>query len=358
MVSDAIPYSSLRRALVIKLRHHGDVLLTSPVFTTLKRAAPQCEIDALIYGETVPMLAGHPAISEIHTIDRQWKRQGLIIQASAEWRLLSALRSRRYDLVVHLTEHRRGAWLARALGPRWSVAPRQSGSFWTKSFTHFYPQASNPRRHTVESNLDALRRVGLQPTAEDKRLTLVPGAAAEARVTELMVRHGLAPGRFVHLHPASRWLFKCWPAGKVAQLADALAERDWPVVLTAAPDAKEKALIDEVVSSAKAPLIDLSGQLSLKELAALTANARLFVGVDSAPMHIAAAMGTPTVAVFGPSGDIEWGPWLVPSRIITSDVHPCRPCGLDGCGGGKVSECLTTLPLARVLAACDELLRS
>lgn len=358
MVPDAIPFLSLRRALVIKLRHHGDVLLASPVFTALKRAAPQCEIDALIYGETAPMLTGHPAISEIHGIDRQWKHQGLLVQAGTEWRLLSTLRSRRYDLVVHLTEHRRGAWLARALGPHWSVAPRQPGSFWTGSFTHFYPRASNPRRHTVESNLDALRRIGLQPTNDDKRLTLVPGAAAEARVAELMARHGLTTGRFVHLHPASRWLFKCWPDTKVAQLADALAAHGWPVVLTAAPDAKEKVLIDEVISSAKAPLINLSGQLSLKELAALTANARLFVGVDSAPMHIAAAMDTPTVALFGPSGDIEWGPWQVPCRIVASDVHPCRPCGLDGCGGGKVSECLTTLPLARVLTACEALLAS
>jgi heptosyltransferase-3 len=72
-------------------------------------------------------------------------------------------------------------------------------------------------------------------------------------------------------------------------------------------------------------------------------------------MHIAASAGTPVVALFGPSGDIEWGPWLVPHRIVTSG-HPCRPCGNDGCGGGKVSECLTTLPVDRVHAAINELL--
>jgi len=72
-------------------------------------------------------------------------------------------------------------------------------------------------------------------------------------------------------------------------------------------------------------------------------------------MHIAAAMQTPVLALFGPSGDKEWGPWMVPHRLITSD-HPCRPCGQDGCGGGKISECLTTLPVERVLAAAQELL--
>jgi heptosyltransferase-3 len=72
-------------------------------------------------------------------------------------------------------------------------------------------------------------------------------------------------------------------------------------------------------------------------------------------MHIAAAMGTPTVALFGPSGDIEWGPWQVPSRIITAD-YPCRPCGLDGCGGGKRSECLEAIGSNQVLGAVQSLL--
>ena len=357
MVSDAISFASLRRALVIKLRHHGDVLLTTPVFSALKHAAPQCEIDALVYADTRQMLEGHPAIAMIHGIDRGWKRLGPVGQASAEWRLLSALRDRGYDLVIHLTEHRRGAWLVRLLKPSWSVAPRQVGSFWRKSFSHFYPRSNHPHRHTVESNLDALRRIGLQPS-DDRRLMLVPGAAAEARIDELMAKEKLTRGSFVHLHPASRWLFKCWPASKVAQLADALSAHGLPIALTAAPDEAEKALIAAILAEAKMPLVDLSGQLSLKELAALTARAELFVGVDSAPMHIAAAMGTPTVALFGPSGDIEWGPWRVAHRIVTSDAHPCRPCGLDGCGGGKLSECLTTLPVQRVLAACEELLSS
>lgn len=356
MVPDAISPSSLRRALVIKLRHHGDVLLASPVFSTLKRLAPDCEVDALIYADTSAMLDLHPAIAQIHCIDRNWKRQGGLVQLQAEWRLLQSLRTRRYDLVIHLTEHKRGAWLTRLLKPRWSVAPKQKGSFWRKSFTHFTPWSNHSHRHTVETSLDFLRRLGLQPTEDDKRLVLVPGAAAENRIAALLGEAGLDERPFVHLHPASRWLFKCWTAGKMAQVADALAARGLAIVLTAAPDPQERALVGEIRRAMQAPAIDLSGQLSLKELAALTARARLFVGVDSAPMHIAAAMKTPTVALFGPSGDIEWGPWRTAHRIITSTEHPCRPCGQDGCGGGKISECLTTLPVERVLAACIELL--
>jgi heptosyltransferase-3 len=82
----------------------------------------------------------------------------------------------------------------------------------------------------------------------------------------------------------------------------------------------------------------------------------MFVGVDSAPMHIAAAVGTPVVALFGPSDDVEWAPWGVAHRIVASGAHPCRPCRNDGCGGGKISECLTTLSVARVTAAIDAVL--
>ena len=116
-------------------------------------------------------------------------------------------------------------------------------------------------------------------------------------------------------------------------------------------------MIEAILRIARSRPVDLGGQLTLKQLAALTARARLFIGVDSAPMHIAAAMGTPVVALFGPSGDIEWAPWKVAARVVASRSFPCRPCGLDGCGGGKVSECLTTLPPQEVLAAVDDLLR-
>ena len=257
MLKDRVDLQSVRRVLVTKLRHHGDVLLASPVFSVLKSHAPHVEVDAL-------------------------------------------------------------------------------------------------------------RRIGVQPGESERKLCFVPGEEAEREVGRMLGELGLAPGSYIHVHPASRWQFKCWPAERVAALCDALAAKAWPIVLTAAPDANEKALIAEVRAArdsgavSPAPTIDLSGQLSLKELAALTAQAKLFVGVDSAPMHIAAAMGTPVVAIFGPSGDQEWGPWggvgKTRHRVVASMTHPCRPCGLAGCNDSKVSACLTTLPVAQVLAACEELL--
>ena len=358
MVKDAVPLESIERALVVKLRHHGDVLLASPVLSLLKSRAPRAEVDALVYADTAPMLEGHPALSQLHVVDRAWRGAGAFARFSHERRLFAALKARRYELVVHLSEQPRGAWLARYLGARYAVAPRMDdrGAFWEKSFTHLYPLVGGGRRHQVELNLDALRRIGVQPAPDERRVRFVPGVSAEARVQELLAAQGLADGGFVHVHPASRWRFKCWPVEKNAELLNRLGIDGHRIVLTAAPDEPEAAFVGEILQRTQAPVVNLAGQLSIKELGALCARASVFVGVDSMPMHLASAMDVPVVALFGPSGDAEWGPWRGRFRVVTS-AHSCRPCGHDGCGGGKVSECLSLLPTSAVHEAVRELLR-
>ena len=348
MMKDAVPLEECGRALVVKLRHHGDVLLASPVLGVLKAHAPALEIDALVYDDTAQMLEGHPALAQLYTVGRQWRRISSLSRLKSEISLFRALRSRRHDLIVHLSEQPRGAWLARTLGARYSVAPRMAdrGRYWASSFTHLYPLV--PRRHMVEVNLDALRRIGVQPSLDERKVMFVPGEEARASVARLV-----GEGPFIHLHPASRWRFKCWTAEKNAELLDRLAAEGHRVVITSAPD--EVAFIEEILKKTKAKPLNLAGRLSIKQLGALTARARLFVGVDSMPMHLAAAMGTPALALFGPSGEHEWGPWGGAHRVVTS-THSCRPCGQDGCGGGKLSECLTLLPVDVVHAAARELL--
>ncbi|MDQ3025913.1 MAG: putative lipopolysaccharide heptosyltransferase III [Pseudomonadota bacterium] len=355
MVPDAINLASVRNALVVKLRHHGDVLLTSPVFQVLRNRMPHAEIDALVYGDTREMLEGNLSIARIHAVDRAWKRQSLAIQARHENALLRALRGRRYQLLVHLTDHWRGAWLAQALRPRWSVAPARDNALWRWSFSHLYKLPRATPRHTVELNLDALRRLGIYPEESEKSLVMSPGPEAHARVDALLAQAGLGPKGFIQVHPTSRWLFKAWTDARNAELLRRLARDGHRIVVTGAPDPREKAIVARILAEAQVEVTDLSGVLTLREMGALSARARLFFGVDSAPMHIAAAAGTPVVALFGPSGEAEWGPWRVPHRVVTSG-HPCRPCGNDGCGGGKVSECLTQLPVDRVYSAVNELL--
>lgn len=354
MLKDAIDLTAVSRVLVIKLRHHGDVLLSSPLLSVLKAHAPHATIDALVYHDTREMLAGHPALDQLYTIDRQWKKLGLAGQARAEWTLLSQLKRQKYDLVIHLTEHNRGAWLVKLLSPRWAVAPQGHFSRWLgKGFSHRYPVIGGNRRHTVEIHLDALRRIGIQPGLDERKLSLHVPDEARAAVAAKLAAAGV-DGDYVLVHPTSRWLFKTWPVAQMAAFIDGLTARGQRVVLTAAPDHAELAMLAEIRQQLQYPVVSLAGELTLKQLAAAIAGAKTFVGMDSVPMHMAAALATPCIALFGPSGNIEWGPWQVPSRVLTTDL-PCRPCGKDGCGGGKRSECLALITPAQVLAAFDSL---
>ncbi len=357
MLKDAIDLSAVRRVLVIKLRHHGDVLLSSPVLSVLKNHAPHAEIDALVYHDTRDMLSGHPALSQLYTIDRQWKKLGPYGQFVAEWQLFLALKDRQYDLIVHLTNHKRGAWLVRLLQPRWSVvAAGNYGKWFLNSFTHRHALVPGGRRHTVEVHLDALRRLGIQPGTHERKLTLIPGERAEAQVHDKLAQLGLATGGFILIHPTSRWMFKTWPVSQMALLIDRLTAAGHQVVLTSAPDKEELAMLEQIQGLLKRPVSSLAGQLSLKELAALIARAKLFLGMDSVPMHMAAALQVPTVVLFGPTFSNEWGPWQVRSRVMATEMS-CRPCGRDGCGGSKVSECLSMILPDQVFAEIESLLQ-
>ncbi|MEA1890342.1 MAG: putative lipopolysaccharide heptosyltransferase III [Pseudomonadota bacterium] len=355
---DAIDLTTVRRVLVIKLRHFGDVLLTSPVFSVLAQAIPDVEIDALVYAETAPMLTGHPAISQVHCIDRNWKKQGIKTQWQQERQLLNTLRQREYDLIIHLTEHARGARLVRRLKPGYSVAqsyPGKRGRWWKNSFTHTYRIPEKPR-HTVEIHLDALRRLGIYPAADERGLVLMPGTDAARRAANILSQHTLKQQGYLVIHPTSRWMFKGWTRKGFTEVINKLVEEGHKLILTSAPEPIEIDIVEKIVSDLNEPsLVNLAGQLSLKELAAIIEHANCFIGLDSVPMHIAAAMDTPCVALFGPSDELTWGPWQVQHTVLTKD-YSCRPCGLDGCGNGKMSDCLMAINAKEVVSAVQELL--
>lgn len=351
--------AAIRRVLVTKLRHHGDVLLVTPVLRSLKRQLPWAEIDALVYDETRAMLADNPHLTQLHAIRKTRAAGGSRAKLAHEIALFRTLRARDYDLVLHLTEHNRGATLVRLLKPRWSVSLDGPWNGWFKrSFTHLYQPLWLNQRHIVEQNLDALRALGLYPSEDDKQLELVPGAAAEEAALAALHAAGIEPGGYVLVHPGSRWAYKVWPAERVAALIGRLLDAGHKVVLTGAPDEAERAMAAAILAQLgprAAQVFDRVGQLGLRELAAYIGQARLMVGVDSVPMHMAAALGTPVVALFGPSNLNEWGPWRVPQRIVSADLT-CLPCGMKGCGNSGYSECLAFLTEGRVLAAVNELL--
>ncbi len=357
-LDDAVDFSRIQRVLVIKLQHLGDVLLTTPLFGVLKQHYPQLNVDVLIYRETAPVLEANPYIRQVHVIDRQWKQKGILFQLEREYALLRDLQKNRYDLIINLTDRWRGGWLTRILKPQYSVSrpyKHRRGRFWRKSFSHIYSVPQN-NRHAVEANLDAVRRLGLQPAYDQKKLTCVIQSESEAKVQQLLQPYSFDGKKIIVIHPTSRWMFKAWHPHGFARVVDELDNLGFCIVLICGPAKKEIEYVNNILEMTNSRVVNLAGQLSLNESAAMINLADCFLGLDSVATHIAAAVNTPCVVLFGPTTDKVWYPWMVAHKVLFAD-YPCRPCGLKGCGDGMLSECIQAIPPENVIQAITSLMQ-
>lgn len=345
--------SDVKKILVVKMRHHGDVLLTSSFFTQLKEALPEAKIDALLYSETLSMLEGHPAIDAFLLYDKKMKKRFFLYKLFKELIFLWRIRQKRYDCVINLTEGDRGAIVARSSGARVRVGfdPQGKGMRGKRScYTHVAKICPTPR-HTVERQLDILRRMGLSP--KNKELFFHIPDPAHKRIQEICEQEEIK--EYIVVHPVSRWRFKMLSLPQMVELLTLLHKNRQTIILTAGPDEQES--IQQICGQLPGlPLLNLAGKLSLKELGALIARAKALICVDSVPLHIASATKTPVVALFGPTSEINWGPWLHPRASVVLSDHSCRPCFQDGCGGSKKSDCLLSLSPTRIVEALYELL--
>ena len=353
----SIDFNKIQRVLVAKLRHHGDVLLSSPLFSVLKTYYPHLEIDAYLYEDTFPLLEGHFAISHFLLYDRKWKKLPLTKRFFYETRLLRKIRSKRYDLVINLTEGDRGAIVCRFSKASYSIGfdPEKKGMLGKRRcYTHIIKHTPKPR-HTVEKQLDALRCLGLYPKVDERALFFHIPEESKKSVKTLLCEKGLLPYRFVLVHPVSRWMFKTLPIETISEVILQLQRKKEQVVLTASSDPEEMEMNRKIVSLAP-ETIDLSGRLSIKELGALIAMSKLLICVDSLPMHLASALKKETVAIFGPTCEINWRPYQNEKAQIVKANVSCRPCYQSGCGGSFKSDCLERLSPEQILRAAFSLL--
>lgn len=316
MMMNNILNASDLRILLIKLRHHGDMLLTTPVIHSLRQRWPNARIDVLLYEETRDMLAAHPDINKIYGIDRKWKQLGTLGHLQKEWQLLSSLRAQHYHLVVNLADQWRSAVVTRFTGApvRLGFAfNKRRNAFWRFCHNQLAPVTGHNGMHTVEQNVSILAPLGIPP---DTRVTMCYSPQDRQVVASKLEEKGVR-GSYIVVQPTSRWFFKCWDEGKMAQLLTALQQDGHTLVLTSGPDKKELAMVDTILAaSPKERVVSLAGQLTLPQLAATIDHAALFIGVDSVPMHMAAALQTPCIALFGPSKLTFWRPWQVNGEVI------------------------------------------
>ena len=342
----------MKKILICIFKYHGDVLLTSPVYTALRSAYPDSKIDVYLFKDTLPMLEGHPAISNFILFDQAWRKFSLPRRIWCELKMWRKIRKEKYDAVINLTSGDRGALVALLSKAKVRIGIQRGGGMKQKDrfFTKILRTTLTPR-HIVERNLDSIRALGVTPTQKDLVFHIPESAFTKVETV-------LPYDDFILIHPASRCHYKHWPTEKFQELIADLRGRGEKIIISGGPSKEEAALISEIV----APFLDdshvqsLAGKLSLKELGALIQKSKLLISVDSVPPHIASALKKPVIVLFGPSDDIKWGPWNNPNaKVVRLDV-PCKRCDQEGCGGTWVSDCLTNLSKNQVMQAVDQLI--
>ena len=333
------------RVLVIALRRLGDVLLATPLIRSVRRAWPDAVIDALVFAGTEPILEGNPDLDGIVVMpERPSHRQSLMLAARL-WN--------RYAVAFSTAHGDRPSFFAWAAGQR-SVGLVGTGG--TSFLKRLLLDRAIPLDHSIHRVHESLRLAGAVGINGVPEVVAPGGSAAPALGNRYAVVH-VAPK-----YQAKRWTPEGWRA-----LAAGLRSRGLRVVATGGPDENERRYVDEVWDGVSG-VRRLDGRLTWPELAALLANAAIYVGPDTSVTHLAAATGCPTVALFGPTDPVVWGPWPAnglrePWRAAGSIQHrdnvwlvpgpsPEEPCGNEGCESSHDSSgrCLGALPADRVLA--------
>ena len=338
-------WRDVQKVLVVRLRSIGDTVLATPSLFALKRFLPNARVDILVEDWVAPVLDNHPHVDNVITLERG----GLMARA----RVARELRAANYDVVYNLHGGTTATFLTRTTGARHRVGFKsyQYGQL----HNHQAPSPlliwQQPKTHSVEQQLALLGWTGV-PVTDRPRTSLGISPRAAAGVDELVNEAGLSGQNIALIHPAAAFATKQWAAEKFARVVEFLADRGFTSVAIAAPS--EQPLLEQLRSEASVNLVTLA--LSLPEVTALAARSQLFVGNDSGIAHIAAAVGTPSVVIFGSSNIAHWRPWnSAPAEVVFEEM-PCQPCHGYFCEQFAQPECILRVPVNRVTAAIDRLL--
>ncbi|HYG82409.1 MAG TPA: glycosyltransferase family 9 protein, partial [Pyrinomonadaceae bacterium] len=332
---------------VVRLRSIGDTVLATASLDALRRFLPDAQIDVLLESWVAPVLEGFDSVDNVITVERGSTRS----RAGVARRLRSA----RYDVAYNLHGGTTATLLTRATGARHRVgyASYQYG----RLYNHAAPPSSelwgSEKTHSAEQQLALLGWTGV-PVSDRPRTRLVVTKRAASSVGQKLRAAGVdEAGPLALMHPAAAFETKRWAAANFARVAEDLAARGFQVVATAAPG--ERHVVSELIESSSSRVVAFT-DLPLPEVTALAARSRLFVGNDSGIAHIAAAVRTPSVVVFGSSNVAHWRPWAAAPAEVVREELPCQPCPGYTCAEFDAPECIRRVPVERVLAATRRVL--
>jgi predicted lipopolysaccharide heptosyltransferase III len=336
----------IRNILLIQLGDIGDVVWATPTFRAAKEIYPKANISVLLRESIGLLLEADPHIHKIFEVRQS--RGNLINKVKGQYRLLRALHEERFDLVFDLRLDDRGAFMAFFSGAPVRVSITCPGVLWrNRLFTHIVvpPAPKEKIFGAAEQSLRLVREFGIDTKDTTPRLWVSEKAKRQAE--KLLEGDNITTfRRWVTLNPFSRWPYKEWGYEKWVLIVDWLWEEyEIPTVIVGAPEERERAIT--IADKCKGRIFNFAGKTTLDELAALLRLSSLHVGVDSAAPHIAAAVGTPTITIYGPSDWRDWAPRGKIHSVVTPD-RDCVPCHQKGCDGSGISKCFETLKVDKV----------
>jgi lipopolysaccharide heptosyltransferase II len=318
-------WRAARRVLAVRLDNLGDVLVTSPALRAIKESLPAAALTLLASPSGAAAGRLNPFVDDVIVYEAPWVDpwQRLPLDPAREQAMVATLRERAFDAAVIFTSFRQSplpaAYLCYLAG-----IPLRLGATFDGAGSLLSTRLKRPEQltHEVERHLDLVRAVGLTASADD--LVLAVPERARAKVAPL-VQALSGDGPLVVIHPGCTMPARTYPWEQFADAADLIArDLDATIALTGAPD--EAPLVEQIRGRMRLPAHSLAGALDVAELAALIAAADLVITNNTGPMHIAAAVQTPVVALFALTNPPEqWGPWRVPHRRLSHEV-PCRIC--------------------------------
>jgi heptosyltransferase III len=333
----------MHNVLIIKLRYIGDVLLATPTLRAIKAARPNVRVTMMVNRGTEEVLSGNPDVDEIVVLDKG--------SLAAQSRLIARLRGRQFDTVIDLTDGDRSAFLSWISGAPVRIGFNDEHRWRGRYYTEVIEPVPGVR-HRIDRDLESLKPLSIQAGSKDPQLWLTP--EEEKSAGQLLDQFGVPQSQpMVILQPGARYWFKAWPPERFAALADRLT-REYHCQALIGGSNQDIDLAHQIRQLATSSPVIMAGHTTIKQFAAVAKKSALFVGSDSGAMHVATAVGTPVVALFGPSNPREWGPRGGPAETIYKDVD-CRSCFHPTCHRGE-ENCMKLISVEEVMAAAGRMM--
>ena len=342
-----IDWKNVRRVLVVRLRSIGDTVLATPSLIALKNFLPNAKIDILLEDWVAPVLDGFEAVDDVISIPKNHAAR-----AKTAW----DLRKNCYDVAFNLHGGTTGTFFTFASGAKHRIGYREYQ--YSFLYNHLLTSAADfwqqERTHSAEQQLALLGAVGVPVEDKPKSRLSVTSSAAASLEAKLHERAKTDPGSFALIHPAAAFETKQWPTENFARTAEFLNEIGLTTVAVAAKH--ERTILEKLAAEAKVPIV-VFDDLSLPEITALASRAKLFVGNDSGIAHIAGAVNTPSVVIFGSSNRDHWRPWTDAPNEVVFEEFSCQPCAGHECRQFGTPKCILSVRPPAVFEAVERVLR-